>query len=77
MPYECWNLADIPEGADDILNEGYYSGYRGEPEPGPGSHPAFIHGWWQGAADGYHIPIQPWQRALARRYINSKRKDLN
>ncbi len=45
--------------------EGYWDGYKGEPEPGDNRSFAFWHGWRNGAVDGKYREIDAAQAALA------------
>ncbi len=49
--------ADLDALDLDEMVEGYWDGYRGEPEPGDNRSLAFWHGWRNGAVDGQRYEI--------------------
>jgi hypothetical protein len=56
------------------LLEGYWDGFKGEPEPGDNRSLAYWHGWRNGASDkGFRKPDAE-QLKLAHLYLASARK---
>ena len=64
--YECWKLADIPEGPE--LVEGFSDAYDGAPPPGDNRGPAYHHGWWAGFSDKNPDKRPAWIVELCRQY---------
>ena len=58
--------AEVDALDDAELLEGYWDGFKGEPEPGDNRSVAYYHGWANGAVDGGHREIDHLQRAVAR-----------
>lgn len=57
--------AEVAALDDDEVAEGFWDGFRGEPEPGDNRSDAYYHGWANGAVDGKHREKDEFQAALA------------
>jgi hypothetical protein len=62
-------LADLDALDREEVDEGYFDGLTGEPEPGDNRSPSYWHGWRNGALDGGHRKKDEAQAMLARAYL--------
>lgn len=67
-------LEDLATLDDDEMQEGYFDGYHGEPEPGNNRSRSYWHGWRNGAVDGKHREGDAAQAELARVYVAASRR---
>lgn len=62
--FRTW--AEVEHLDDAELLEGYWDGFKGEPEPGGNRSDSYYHGWANGAVDGGHRENDEHQAAVAR-----------
>lgn len=56
---------------DDEILSGYWSGYKGEPEPGSDKSNSFYHGWCNGMVDSKRMEPTQRQMLLAREIVET------
>lgn len=66
-------LDDLNALDSDEIVEGYWSGYRGDQEPGNNHSRAYWHGWRNGRVDGKYEESDDAQRLLAQRVVAASR----
>lgn len=66
-------VADLDTLDSGEMVEGYFDGFKGEPEPGGNRSRSYWHGWRNGATDGKHREIDAAQRRLAHEVVSSGR----
>lgn len=66
-------VADLSTLDLEEMREGYWDGYKGEPEPGNNRTRSYWHGWRNGAADANRIPHDDAMRQLSREVVASWR----
>lgn len=67
-------LEDLTNLDSGEVEEGYWDGRAGEPEPGNNRSRSYWHGWKNGAGDGGHREFDEHQRALAHEFCAAGRQ---
>lgn len=66
-------LAELDKLDDAEVVEGYFDGYKGEPEPKGNRSRSYWHGWRNGAVDAKRREHDAAQIELARAYVSRAR----
>lgn len=62
-------VADLETLDAEEIRDGYWDGFKGEPEPGNNRSRSYWHGWRNGAVDGGHRAKDEAQAELAREVL--------
>lgn len=67
------SINDLKNLDDSEMIAGYFSGTKGEKEPGSNKSKSFWHGWRNGLVDGGYADKDDEQAELAKQFVRAQR----